>query len=259
MVEFDVNCDTILSRFRTFDLVLFRGSDFVSNTIAKMEKTQVGVDTYTHAGLVIRADDMPTTFHVDIPGVCYVLESTASGPIIDGVPSVVDGSGHFGVQLRNLGDVIRQYQTRLAWLPLAQHLRPAVTPHLVEFILRKYLRHRYNMSFVNLLAAITPCMRRVRDDACFRRSRSCFCRTFCCGSQPNTWLFCSELCAQVYKDIGVFPPSVRPENVLPVDFLPKAKSPAMLNGWQPSITTIDADCNVPWVFDGVTTFFSHVV
>ena len=42
-------------QMRTLDLILFRGGDFVSNFISKVEKMSDGDGSYSHVGLVIRA------------------------------------------------------------------------------------------------------------------------------------------------------------------------------------------------------------
>jgi hypothetical protein len=76
----------------TYDLLLFRGNDFVSDTIANIERYDTGVGSFTHAGLVIRPSDLPVDSPLRTVGdenKVYVLESTASGKWIDGVPDAI--------------------------------------------------------------------------------------------------------------------------------------------------------------------------
>lgn len=77
---------------KTYDLLLFRGNDFVSDAIANIERYDTGVGSFTHAGLVIRPSDLPADSPLRTAGdqdKIYVLESTASGKWIDGVPDAI--------------------------------------------------------------------------------------------------------------------------------------------------------------------------
>lgn len=80
---------------KTYDLLLFRGNDFVSDAIANIERYDTGVGSFTHAGLVIRPSDLPADSPLRTAGdqdKVYVLESTASGKWVDGVPDAIGTS-----------------------------------------------------------------------------------------------------------------------------------------------------------------------
>lgn len=62
---------------------------------------------------------------------------------------------------------------------------------------------RYQLNLFRLLASAIPCLRSAR--ILFPLSKY--------------WMFCSQLIAQLYIDIGVLPNSVKPEDVIPQDFI----------------------------------------
>ena len=70
----------------------------------------------------------------------------------------------------------------------------------------------------------------------------------CCVEDDNDngrehlshWQFCSELVANIYKDVGILPASVDAANVMPVDFITDPKNPTK---------TLDKDGEVPPLFD----------
>ena len=123
----------IREKMTTFDLLLFRGTDFVSNAIARVEAFEDGrqvrdIANFTHAGLVIRGRDLMPPITVEeahwlcMDGV-YVLESTMSGKLADGCYDV-NGKTHLGVQLRNLDDVVMHYDAKpAARLACCRHIR----------------------------------------------------------------------------------------------------------------------------------------
>jgi hypothetical protein len=250
----------ISGQIQTFDLILFRGGDFVSGAIADIEEAYVGVRDFTHSGIAVRAKDISKTSDLWRSGddTLYVFESTASGQLVDGVSAVTDRRGHLGVQLRDMSQVVKHYDvkpiTRMAWLPLQETVRSAIPPRIVDSVLERYMNVTYAVSCIDLAAAASPLVRKVRDCWLFRKARSVFCRFCCCGAQPNTWLFCSELCAQIYKDIGVFPDSLVPADVMPVDFLPEETSPLLASSSTTARNTVDSDHQVPWVFRDVIRF-----
>lgn len=262
-----VGYSQISDRVRTYDLFLFRGVDFISKAIETVENRFTGVKDFTHVGMAIRPSDLPPESKYRKPGdknALYIFESTASGKLVDGVNSVVDGKGHLGVQLRDMASVVVMYDansyTRMAWMPLQDSKRPHVDPEQLESILDTYMSRPYDASFVDLVAAASPCMRCIRDCGAFRFLRDCTYRC-CCGTRPSTWLFCSELCAQIYVNIGVFPSTLNPANVLPVDFLPVEVTPVLESEEQVKLKdkTVDADGTVPWVFRTLVRFHADCV
>ena len=257
----------IAADVRTYDLLLFRGSDFVSDAIANVEEHYVGVRDFTHVGVAVRPRDLPAGSKYRRPGdggVLYALESTASGKLGGGAPSVIDSRGHLGVQLRDMAAVVPSYdaspKTRMAYMPLQDSARPAPDPAALEAVLDRYLGVEYDANCVDLFAAASPCMRCVRDTPVLRRLWRLTCFLCCCQTRPV--LFCSELAAHVYIDVGVFPDTVVPADCMPVDFLPELVTPLLLSDGSVAAAaeplerqkTVDADGQVPWVFKTLVRF-----
>lgn len=305
----------IRNQIQTYDLLLFRGADFVSEAISKVEEHGVGIGDFTHVGLAVWARDLPAGSKFRRPGddaKLYVLESTASGRIASG-PGDLDRHSHLGVQLRDMDEVVPSYdvfpRSRLAWAPLrdspkpaaqqaapepgsstattsstgpagnagpatgptgcstAPATRPQPNPAVLENVLERYMDLFYDANCLDLLASALPSLRSLRT---FFHGSRCVVQALCCcgcvsspcrSRQVNKWYFCSELVSQIYIDLGVFPATLNPANVMPSDFLPKsalADAGFLLGDVSPpsSSQTVDADREVPWVFRKVVRFHS---
>lgn len=249
---------------RTLDLIMFRGGDIVSDFIAKVEAMSVkrtGASTYTHVGLAVWGRDLGLLAR-GFEETLLVFESTLSGNLSDGVKDIY-GRAHLGVQLRNLEEVVVAYDscptTHMAWLPVQEDRRVTLKLETLPAIYGKYKDLFYDASALDLLAAAAPMFRPVRDCAALTCVRDKFCQCFCCcckkgadakspelPNRESNWQFCSELAANVYKDIGLLPQDVNSQDVLPCDFLP-ASSPGTYG-------TLDVDKKVPWLFNGVVQF-----
>jgi hypothetical protein len=202
----------IRDSLRSFDLVLFSGDDFVSDFIKfaehrELKKPHSG--DFSHAGLIVRGDILN---HPNVqPDKIYIWESTMSGKLADGVNNI-DGRAFLGVQLRDFDEVVAAYDkpndTKIAICRL-QH-PPTITPELktrfTEFFTDTNGRI-YDLNFYSLFASLFPCLR------CAREPLEQITHT-------RGWLFCSELVALTYVHMGIFPGTVNPKNVVPVDFLP---------------------------------------
>ncbi len=247
---------------RTYDLLLFRGADFVSNTISHIETVMDGSGDFTHAGIAIRAKDLPESSQLYRPpqdDKLYVFESTASGKIAGGPPGT-DGRGHLGVQVRDMDTLVPIYDgypsSRLAWLPLREDTRPPINPYQVQDILDRYTNLMYDANCLDLLASAFPVLRSMRrifrNSCCLLKYMCCMCFT---ARRTGRWYFCSELVSQIYIDIGVFPDSLNPEDVLPMDFMPRERNLTADDASPPKDgATLDADKQVPWVFRKVIPF-----
>lgn len=200
---------------RSFDLVLFSGDDSVSDLIKYLEYKQLKKPTsgdFSHVGMIVKSDILN---HPNVePGKVYVWESTMSGRLTDGILDV-EGESFLGVQLRDFDAVIAAYDlandTRVAYAHLTDNPLDSHDPELVRGQFTKLFNDlngtRYDLNFVDLMSALYPVL---------RPFRSC-----CpCSAVSSDWLFCSEMVALVYKQMGIFPDAVNPRNVVPTDFLP---------------------------------------
>jgi hypothetical protein len=215
---------------KPLDLLLFKGGDFVSNAIRFLEYVQLDddwADDFSHAGLVVTKDILDDDRLEE--GVLYVWESTMSGKLGQNIYNM-KGKAFLGVQLRNFDVLIEAYDepnnTRIAFCPLRGNPyddvenRPQLKQKFTE-IFTKYNGTRYDLNLYSLLSALYPRIRFLRPKI------EKFLNT-------EDWLFCSELCALVYKELDVLPSTVNEKNVLPVDF----------------ITGVDEDSEIPNEFVG---------
>jgi hypothetical protein len=213
-----VSYDKIRHKIKPFDLILFRGEDFVSDAIRilsykKLKKAWS--DDYSHAGIII------TNQVLDHPALkddtLYVWESTISGKLGQNIFNV-DGESFLGTQLRNFDDLIIEYDkpnnTGIAWCQLNNNLYDTADTDDKKQLLKErftelfnnYNGRRYDMNCISLLGALYPKFRCCR--ACIEDALG-----------THDWLFCSELCALVYKSLMLLPSTVDEKNVLPVDFI----------------------------------------
>jgi len=198
------------AQIRPFDLILFRGSDFVSDSIRKLQKKQLGkgADTFSHAGVIVTTEVLS---HPNmVPGKLYIFESTMSGKLGGGVKNI-NNETWLGSQIRDFDDVMETYdnhkKTAIAWLKLKSNPldnQPLdVIREKMAYFFGKYNHILYEVNISNLFMALFPKLR--------------FCR---CGSQQKQ-LFCSEVVALLYKKFGVLPEECVPTNVVPADFIVK--------------------------------------
>jgi hypothetical protein len=210
--------EEIKETLQPFDLVFFKGSDFVSNSIRHLQKLNKTDGVFSHVGMVVNTAVLPCIRN-SRPGEWYIWESTMSGRWNDGIPDVETGEGYFGTQIRSLDAVVDAYsknpQTEIAFArllnnPVVQkHDESDIIYHFRMLQLRKILRdtyeqynHRiYDANLVNLIATIVPFCRCIRN--CAR----------------NESFFCSELVSIIYKKIGIFPWYLNEEDITPETLL----------------------------------------
>jgi len=212
-------------QIKPLDLVLFRGGDFVSGFIRFLQKRNlpaessagydVGAGAFSHVGMIVTSEILDDDRLEE--GKLYVWESTMSGRLADGVYNI-DGESFLGVQLRSFDEVLPAYDedpdTRIAVSHVFREVYDSVWGELPQTLLRnkftklfkKYNGVRYDANFLSLGSSICPCLRPARG-------------TVEDVLDTEDWLFCSELVATVYQDLGLFDEDVNPKNVVPSDFL----------------------------------------
>jgi hypothetical protein len=223
---------------RVLDLFVFHGGDFVSGLIDDVEHYAKGDGSVTHIGLAINHEWCPSIkFAETATGEAEILvwESIMSGPLNDGVPDAESGKSRFGVQVRELDKVTQAYLSnpraniglcRLRNNPCVQQTdetelqfaeRKAVLTEKISKIYMKYDDRTYNANPIDLFAAVFPQLQFLRDleDETLGKWLG-----------MNQWLFCSELVAAVYEDVGIIADAsaIDYRNIAPVDFLPNAHS-----------------------------------
>lgn len=209
--------ENIRPKLKPLDLILFRGSDFVSDTIRTLSNARLSktwADNYSHAGLIVTSDilDHPLVKN----DVIYVWESTISGKLGQNIYNI-KGESFLGTQLRNFDELIIEYDrpntTSIALCKLNNNpmdsddieVKKSLKNKFTE-IFNKYNHIRYDLNFFSLFGALYPPCRCIR-----KPMETIF------GTQK--WLFCSELCALIYKKLNLLPDKLNEKNVLPVDFI----------------------------------------
>jgi hypothetical protein len=257
-----VSYSQIRDQLRTTDLLLFRGCDFVSNTISHVEQFKNGCGDFTHSGICVRAESFTTRPYWWTAGKIYILESTISGykHLSDGVPDV-EGKNTLSVQLRDLDQVVVNYDktpdARLGWVPMIDQYRPIGIDNESKELQATYDHYRgltYDASLIDLTSAALPVMRPIRDNRLFKCVRDMIGALILGTNRSDStdhpeqlpadnyvsnWQFCSELVSNIYLDLGIFPQTVNPENVMPTDFLTNSTDPSVTN---------DADHEIPALF-----------
>ncbi len=204
------------SFIRPFDLILFKGSEIISDTIRFLEKTRLGkgAGEFSHVGMIVTSEIL------DHPKIkdnrLYIWESTMSGDLGEKVKNVENRS-FLGSQLRDFEDVMEKYDasksTAIAWAKLTQN--PCDNKSVDELkelkvkfnaIFRKYNGRPYDANIFSLMGALFPCLRQIRDCTEWKFINS-------------DWLFCSELCFHAYQDVGLYDVKFDARDVVPVDFI----------------------------------------
>lgn len=235
----------MLSQIRAFDLIAFRGGDVISDLIVKLEKYKLNNGDFSHIGLAITSELIPQlttkngTIFTLIPGKVYVLESTFSyavGSLTDGVPDVISSKGFFGVQLRDLEELLPKYNLHVAWAKLknnpldrrigdsdeSYYSRKTWYSFKFNELFQQIYHTRYEMDLIGLLGSMFPCLRPIRNfrdgvyKSLFKKLHKLHLSNTTSG--PGGWLFCSEMVAMVYQVFELIPSSLDPRDALPVDF-----------------------------------------
>jgi hypothetical protein len=222
----------IKSQLRPLDLIVFRGSGFVSDAIVMVEKLRLGSADWSHVGMVVTTDLIP--IKNGKPGELYIWESTMSGELSDGVNNVETGKGTFGVQIRNLADVIDKYDasvdSRIGWCALLNNptvRRPddsdatykgrlqSVKETLIEFQ-SEWGNSTYDYNICRLCASV-----------CDSSNTFSVCGVGDIFGRSDK-LFCSELVATIYQLLGLLPADIDPEKISPEELLSDLPCPVQL-------------------------------
>lgn len=205
---------------RPLDCIFFQGTEFVSKTIIQIEKLTLGIGEWSHVGIVVNKEVMPSLKVKDDD--LYVWESTISSrnKLISEDPTLdaESNSPVFGVQIRKLKDVINnglKSGVKIGWGKLINNpidrfkdedekifeLRLKVLQDTLDKVHKENYHRPYTKNICRLLAAMFTCCSCCRHDCCF----------------GEDWRFCSQFVSVVYKAIGVLSDVIDPETVVPQD------------------------------------------
>jgi len=197
--------DQLKMEFQPLDVIFFRGDGIFSKVIRLYEQHGhkiPNMSEFSHVGMVVTSEILE---HPKIvPGQLYILESIVASHRIP----TIEGTLRSGTQLRNLDQVVTSFdqspKTKIAWARLIKRPNPHNLKTRFTQIFDKYNKTSYDINPYSLQSSVFPFMRPLRKHV-----------TKICNS--HDWYFCSELIANIYKDLGVYPTTVNPEDVLPRD------------------------------------------
>lgn len=219
----------IKEQIRPFDIVFFKGGEKISSAIRFIQQVTLGVehkaDVWSHCGLVISReiyDDPRLT-----EGKLYLVESTLSGKLNDGIKNIDDKS-FFGVQIRDL-DLLAKKYTKLTkkkkktagigWSRMRNNpfrddseegikRRKKIQCQFTKLFPLRWEGIRYNINLISLGASVWPILKPVKWFVLkFELLDS------------SEWMFCSEVVFDILQVFKFYDPHFDPSAVLPQDFL----------------------------------------
>jgi hypothetical protein len=128
--------------------------------------------------------------------------------------SDINGKSYFGVQIRDFDKVLESYDKSKNTHIAVGHLINNPLDHenniknIFNDIIKKYIYTPYEYNPLGLVSALFKI---------FRWERDYIDENFQVNSDNS--LFCSELIAKIYCDVGIFDKKIKPKNVIPMDFL----------------------------------------
>lgn len=204
------NYDEIRNNINSFDVFLFRGNEIVSNTISIIEKKEEQnqeAGLFTHCGIVIKGDLFAESSKYYDKNKIYIFESVLSGHFGAGIKNV-DGETFFGVQLRDLDELIpaflSQKNTHIGWCKILH--KPHITKEEWMEIFNKYNHRKYDYNIIDLIASACKEIRIIRHISSFW------------FHHIRSWQICSELVANILLEIKMIK-DIDPRDVIPADFI----------------------------------------
>jgi len=188
----------IRNKLRPFDLIFFKGTNFMDKYNSKSNK-------FSHVGLIVTADILE---HPNIKkGKVYLWDATSVSHID---MNNVDNKPFIGTQLRDLDELIPKYlnikDVKIAVAPLLNNHNYKDRKDEFTQIFRKYNNIPYHTDEKSIIDQICPCLRKMPLIQNFIPSNL-------------RCISCSELVAIVYRELHIFPIDVKPKDILPMDFL----------------------------------------
>jgi hypothetical protein len=237
----EITITDLLEQAEPFDLLLFKGSGIVSEVITRFQEhslrlyervNNVSQENVlcTHVCIVMTRELCPNFRTTYLPeDTKLIWESNYSGSLGDGVLSAETGEGFFGVQVRNLKDVLEAYLKKKGnSVALCKLINNPTRIHKEESkdqyntrqkkqreqcieLYKKYNHERYPVNLLDLTGAALPKLRPLRDftDNILNKMNL--------GSKGA--IFCSEFVAIVWQAIGIMPKKYKSKDVIPQDLV----------------------------------------
>jgi hypothetical protein len=209
-IDFDKKIDYnfIKLDLKPLDLLVFRGTGIIADFIGAAQEYKLGNGDISHVGLVVTSEILP-----------YYIKKNKKYYLNKNKRYVFESIGS-GVVLRDLEKVIRKYikndDSHVGWCVMKFEYN--ITHEKFKPIFEKYYGRKYDLSFLNLAGALYPILRGMRN---IKNKITNFIYHTLLKNKENVskWQFCSELVANVLKDLKIMNDNIIPSNVMPVDFL----------------------------------------
>lgn len=228
------------------DLLLFHGEGLISETILEIEKLACHNDICSHVAIYTQPQYYPK-YHQHLSNHPHLtLESTASFFSSD-TPDLLSNKLKFGVQMRDLSDVISQYLREDAYISIGKIKKPIINQEnslkLHEAFLSKFEDLPYEYNLINLAAGAVSSLRPVRNylNSFWYGEKATQMPTlpFYDLSKPMPSIliknavdsleapadmnavFCSELAMLYHKLFKMIPKEINPANNAPVEYITK--------------------------------------
>ncbi|MDE2588819.1 MAG: hypothetical protein KGL95_04050 [Patescibacteria group bacterium] len=201
-----VNLKDICNDIKPFDLILSRGPNIASRVIREAEEITRGCSLFSHVGMFINYEAFPDA-RLQKDNSWYILES-----LLHGDPEVlnIDKSCSGGVQIRPLYDQLisdTEHVMTYVHAPLRAQIRDQIDLTAASTVIKKFLNKPYDDNPVDISDALEP--------------KSCVClKTLFGQKNSDKSFFCSELACRIFQEFHIITKYIRPDSVLPVDFLP---------------------------------------
>lgn len=213
------NFNIVKSNLQDFDLIFFSGDSFTSNCVKYSQKKELDISCdesdsitiYSHVGIVLTSKVLKHPKVKD--NVLYIWESCLSW---GGVKDIIFDETFLGTQLRELEPVIKDYyrstttNTVIALGLLRSNVRLNLERNFnvnnFNIFFDQYNHTIYDIIPISLLGAIFKYFRPARKemDEIIK---------------ADSFIFCSELVALLYKQLHIYTALVNPSNVVPMDII----------------------------------------
>ena len=213
------NFNIVKSNLQDFDLIFFSGDSFTSNCVKYCQKKEIekscenigDIIIYSHVGIVITSKVLKHPKIKD--NVLYIWESCLSW---GGVKDVIFDETFLGTQLRELELVIKDYYK-------SSGVNTVIALGLLRSNVRLNLERNFNVNNFNIffnqynhtIYDIIPTSLLGSIFKYFRPARKEVDEII----KADSFIFCSELVALLYKQLHIYTALVNPSNVVPMDII----------------------------------------
>lgn len=191
-----------MENIKPLDLIFYKGTSLLSKTITLSEFVFRGSETFSHVGIVVNRDVMPSLCVKDDK--LYVWQSTSS--IKPGATKDIEsGKGLIGVQINSLDDEIRNCNEGVLMAVGKLEINPldifekSVVQETLDRLHGEYLYRPYDNIF-SMMSIMVPCL-----------------RCYCCYD-TTLEVQCSEFLVLILQELKVLDSRIRSQEFGPDDF-----------------------------------------